>query len=552
MKFVKTLMLLVLISSMGIAQTSNNAGSGSANISDEVKQLKDALAEQQKQMAEQRQEIEKLKQQLNGATTSTQAVSTTPAPAAATESSSQSGHMVNASLTKPAANPALRNVSDVEMAQEVQQQESPLSFKIGNATFTPGGFLDFTALFRTSNVGSLGTNFFAIPFNNTVAAHLTETRFTAQNSRVNMKIGDKFGKNDVTGFFEMDFLGNDAANVFVTSNSHTMRLRHYFVDIKRGKWEILGGQTWSWMTPNRVGLSPYSQDVFYSQDMDFNYQAGLTWARSPQFRVAYHANDNFVMGVALENPEQFTGQGEVLFPAALNAQLTGQFDAANNSSTPNLHPDIVPKMAYDTDIAGKHFHVEATGLVTSVKDAFIANGATTFSNDTKTGFGGEFNLNLELIKNFRLIANSFYSDGGGRYIFGMGPQAVVLPDGSISLVHSASTTDGIEYQVNKKTMVYGYYGGAYFQRNAFIDTSTGGAGKTIGFGGLNSNNNNNRAIQEGTIGFVQTFWKNPQVGALQLITQYSYLTRAPWFVPAGAPKNAHLSMAWADIRFTLP
>jgi hypothetical protein len=208
-------------------------------------------------------------------------------------------------------------------------------------------------------------------------------------------------------------------------------------------------------------------------------------------------------------------------------------------------------MAYDTDIAGKHFHVEAVGLVNSVKDAFIPTGGTTFSKDTKTGFGGEFNLNLELIKNFRLIANSFYSDGGGRYIFGMGPQAVVLPDGSISLVHSASTTDGFEYQITKKTMLYGYYGGAYFQRNAFVDTTTAG-GKIIGFGGLNSPNTNNKAIQEGTIGWVQTFWKNPQIGALQLITQYSYLTRAPWFVATGAPKNAHLGMAWADIRFTLP
>lgn len=553
MKLMKTLMLLVLITSMGMAQTSNNAGSGSANISDEVKQLKDALAEQQKQMAEQRQEIEKLKQQLGTAVVSTQAAAPPATPAAApAESSSQPGRFVNASIIKPAANPTLHNVSDVDTAQEVQKQESPLSFKIGNATFTPGGFLDFTAFFRSTNVGSQGTNFFAIPFNNQIAGHLTETRFTAQNSRVNMKIGDKFGENDVTGFFEMDFLGNDAPNVNVTTNSHTMRMRHYFVDYRRHKWEMLAGQTWSWMTPNRVGLSPYSPDVFYTQDMDFNYQAGLTWARAPQFRVAYHANDHFVMGVALENPDQFAGQGEVVFPAGLNAQVAGQFDAANSATVPNLHPDIVPKMAYDTDLGGKHFHVEAVGLVTSVKDAFINPGDITFSNDTKTGFGGEFNLNLEIFKNFRLIANSFYSDGGGRYIFGMGPQAVVLPDGTISLVHSASTTDGFEYQMTKKTMLYGYYGGAYFQRNAFVDTSAGGAGKIIGFGGVNSSSNNNRAIQEGTIGWVQTFWKNPQIGALQLITQYSYVTRAPWFVALGAPRNAHLGMGWADIRFTLP
>ncbi|HEY2497659.1 MAG TPA: hypothetical protein VGK24_11355 [Candidatus Angelobacter sp.] len=549
MKLLKILWPLVLITSLGVAQSSNDGGTaGSANLTDEVKQLREAVAEQkqamadqQKQVSEQRQEIERLKQQLNSQATAV-------APAA---SDVQAGHVVNASVTAPSVNPAVRTVSDIAQEQE-RPVESPLSFKIGNATFTPGGFLDFTAFFRTTNVGSLGTNFFAIPFSNTPAGQLTETRFTAQNSRVNMKVGDKFGRNDVTGFFEMDFLGNDAANVFVTSNSHTMRLRHYFVDYKRDKWEILGGQTWSWMTPNRVGLSPYSQDVFYSQDMDFNYQAGLTWARSPQFRVAYHANDHFVLGVALENPEQFAGQGEVLFPAGL-AQVAAEFDAANSSTVPNLHPDIVPKIAYDTDLAGKHFHVEAVGLVTSVKDAFQTTTGGPFTKNMKTGYGGEFNLNLEIIKNFRLIANSFYSDGGGRYIFGMGPQAVVLPNGEISLVHSASTTDGFEYQMTKKSMLYGYYGGAYFQRNFALDTSTGAKPNTfIGFGGPNSSTNNNRAIQEGTLGWVQTFWKNPQYGAFQLITQYSYLTRAPWFLPVNNPKNAHLGMAWADLRFTLP
>lgn len=553
MKFLKTLMLLVLISSMGIAQSRNNAGTGSANISDEVKQLKDALAEQQKQMAEQRQEIEKLKQQV-GSPASAQTASA-PAAASVPADDSQNGRLVNASITKPTANPALHNVSGVE-TQETQHQESPLSFKIGNASFTPGGFMDFTAFFRTTNVGSLGTNFFAIPFSNSPAGQLTETRFTAQNSRVNMKVGDKFGENDVTGFFEMDFLGNDAANVFVTSNSHTMRLRHYYVDFRRHHWEILGGQTWSWMTPNRVGLSPNSADVFYSQDMDFNYQAGLTWARSPQFRVAYHPNDNFSMGVALENPEQFGGQGEVTFPNALSSQISAQIDSANSSAVPNLHPDIVPKIAYDTDVAHKHFHVEAVGLVTSVQVAFQqVAGTGPFIKNSATGYGGEFNMNLELIKNFRLIANSFYSDGGGRYIFGMGPEAIVLPDGQISLVHSASTTDGFEYQMAPKTMLYGYYGGAYFQRNFALDTSTGAKANTfIGFGGPGSGTNNNKSIQEGTLGWVQTFWKNPQYGALQLITQYSYLTRAPWFIatPATQPKNAHLSMAWADLRFTLP
>ena len=72
-----------------------------------------------------------------------------------------------------------------------------------------------------------------------------------------MKIGGKYGANNITGYVEGDFNGNDAANVFATTNPHTLRLRLYFVDIKRGIWEFTAGQAWSLITPNRVGTSPF-------------------------------------------------------------------------------------------------------------------------------------------------------------------------------------------------------------------------------------------------------------------------------------------------------
>jgi len=572
MRLLQRLCFIVLVSGLMAAQSATPAGSDSSTMENDVKKLLDAVAAQQKMLAEQQQEIERLKQQLSSQTQAVSASSDQPSP-----------HVVNATLTEATStNPNTRPASDTAQGET---KESPLSFRIGGAEFTPGGFMDFTAIFRSTNTGNPGgTNFFAIPYSNTVSGHLSETRFTAQNSRVNLKATSKFGGNDITGFFEMDFLGNDAATVFVTSNSHTMRLRHYWLDLKRGKWEFLGGQTWGWLTPNRVGLSPNSADVFYSQDMDFNYQVGLTWTRAPQFRMVYHSNPHWAMGVALENPEQFGGQGEVTFPNSFNAQLLNgnnpQIDQANNSGTPNLHPDVIPKIAYDTDMGGKHFHAEVAGLLTTVKTTNIPTvSGSTFASHTKTGGGGEAAINLELLKGFRVMANGFYSDGGGRYIFGMGPDVVAFPvnapgqtctnvatttgvppvttfsgagcDVALSLVHSGSGIFGFEGQFTPKTMIYGYYGGAYFQRNFALDT-TGKPGTFVGFGGPNSGNNNNRAIQEGTLGWIQTFWRNPQYGALQLITQVSYVTRSPWFVAAGAPKNAHLTMGWVDLRYVLP
>ena len=46
--------------------------------------------------------------------------------------------------------------------------------------------------------------------------------------------------------------------------------------------------------------------------------------------------------------------------------------------------------------------------------------------------------------------------------------------------------------------------------------------------------------------------KNPRYGAREAYTQYSYLTRAPWYVGPGDPKNAHLSMIYFGFRYLLP
>lgn len=582
MQALKRVCFVVLLSSLMAAQSGAPSDSESAKIQkllDAMTAQQKAIADQQQQISEQKQaisqqqqEIEQLKKQLN-----------TQAQPDSNSNDSQFGHAVNASLTVPNTNPTARTVSDV--AQETPK-ESPLSFRIGGAEFTPGGFMDFTSIFRTTNEGTLGTNFYNIPMSNTETGHLTETRFTAQNSRLSLKATEKFGKNDVAGYVEMDFLGNDGNGIEITSNSHTLRERLYFVDVKRDKFEIAAGQMWSWMTPNRVALSPYTSDVFYSLDMDFNYQVGLTWSRQPGVHMAYHPNSHWVLGVGVENPEQFGGQaGEVTFPILFNAQLTAtnpQIDQNNTATgTPNFHPDIIPKIAYDTDMGGRHFHGEVAGLLSGFKitdlPVAVPGQATTFTSHTKEGGGIEAAINLEVVKNFRLVSNGFWSDGGGRYIFGMAPDLVVFPtnlagqtcttaiippsttkqavncDAQISLVHSASGIVGFEWAATPHTTIYSYYGGMYAQRNFAVDhTSTAATQPFVGFGGPNSSPSANKSVQEPSIGWIQTFWRNPQYGALQLITQGGYITRAPWFVAAGAPKNAHLTQVWVDLRYVLP
>jgi hypothetical protein len=433
---------------------------------------------------------------------------------------------------------------------------SPLQFQLGSATFTPIGFMDFTSISRSTNPGSgIGTNFGSIPYGNTAQGSLTETRLSPQNSRVGVRVDAKVKNANVLGYLESDFLGQVGnppnGGIAVSSNSYPLRLRLYWVDVRQGKFEFLAGQSWSMMTPNRKGISALPGDLFYSQDIDVNYQVGLTWGRIPGFRMLYHPSAKTTLGVSLENSEPYVGGsgggGAITPPAALAGLLGGQVNNGGSViSAPAVHPDIIAKLAFDPS---PKFHIEFTGV--EITNKIVNASKTPFTTFTKAGVGGSINLNVELAKNFRLFTNNFWSDGGGRYIFGQAPDFILRSSGALSLVHSASTVTGLEYTAGKTypTLYYAYYGGVFIGRNTALDAN----GTTrIGYGYTGSPNSQNRAIQEITFGTNTTFWKDAKFGALNLMFQYSYLQRNPWFVATGALSDAHVHMGFFNLRYTLP
>ena len=534
MRFLQRMCFVVLASGLALGQTANNGSAGQGSVADELKALREAIGEQQKQIAQQQQQIQTLEQRLQDKTSGTP-------------------HVADASLRMASPAPATNVVQETE-----KPKESPLSFRIGGTEFTPGGFVDFENVFRSTNTGgSSATTFGAIPFSNTVQGHLTEFRTTGQYSRYNLKVTGKYGANNVVGYLEGDFNGNDPANVFVTSNSHTNRIRLYWLDLKRGSWEFLAGQSWGLETPNRKGLSPNPADLMLTLGEDANVHVGVPYSRAGLFRAVYHGGDHFQWGLEMQNPQQFVGAGEVIFPFAFNAQLGPQFDANNNNGTPNAFPDILTKMAWDTG-TNTSLHFELGALMTDKKIAVLPVGGTDFDKHSKVGGGILGGLNFGT-KNFRVLGHGMYGSGIGRYMIGSGPDAIVFPiatgpgtfNADISMVHSGSAIVGAEATAGKSQLGF-YYGGFYFQRNAPLDVTNPVPGRFAGFGGLNSPNSANRAIQEGSIDWTQTFWKNPQYGAVLMVTQFSYLTRAPWFVATGAPKNAHLGMGYLSIRYVLP
>jgi len=556
MTLLRSVLLLLVTPGLIWAQSSaqvTDTSQSNPDVAAELKALREALLQTQKQMAAQQQEIEALK---NG-------VKTEQAMPASGE---QSPRVIDAAMhpgipsgLTPTGNFASANAGQQQAPGGIQQaNEGTPTFRIGSADIRLGGFVDIENIYRTTNTqNNIATNYAAIPFNNTPQGNLSEYRLTAQFSRFNIRVTDKIGDTDVAGYCEADFSGNDATNVYQTVNGHTLRMRLCFMRLQRSKWEILGGQTWSWLTPNRIGIGPNPAELAITYNEDQNIGVGLPYTRAAELRVAYHLNDHWALGIGIEDPNQYIGNF-VALPSAFASTVGTQFDNGSQIGTPNLFPDILPKITYDTKIAGRHFHLEGVGLVTGVRSAAKPIGDTAFAKHSAVGGGGSIATNFELFRNFLFLGNAFWSDGGGRYLVADGPQLVIRPNAAgtnifPSLVHAGAGSVGFEWIANAQSAFAVYYGADYFGRNFFPDTTnTTNPGAIIGYGGPGSPNTNNRALQQITFDWLQTFWKSDMHGSLQYYTQYSYLTRAPWFIDPDTPKNAHLSMVYAGVRYVLP
>ena len=465
------------------------------------------------------------------------------------------------SLVLLAASPALAQPAQppapvapaTQLASPEDTPDSPLQLRIGGAYITPVGFMDFTGIWRNKETGSdIATNFGGIPYGGGYQDHTSESRFTSQNSRMGFRVDAMVHHAHVLAYMEADFLGASAANVAVSTNSNTLRERLYWLDVREGALELLAGQTWSLITPNRTGISPLPGDLFYTQNLDINYQAGIVTGRIPELRGVYHASTHLAFAVALDSPEQYiggsSGGGLVTLPGSLSALAGTQLDnGAANLGVPNPAPDVIAKLAFD---AGKRFHFEVGG----VERQFRIWAPTTGATSTATGLGGFLNFNVEPFEGFRLLFNNYYSEGGGRYMLGQAPDVIVTAGGNLQTVQSGSTVDGLEWQLGK-TLLFGYFGAAYIAQTTA--PAMGAAACTskmtcVGYGYPGSPASQNKWIEEESLGINQTVWKDAKYGAFNLIGQYAHVHRTPWSTPAGGNADAHLQEVFLDLRYTLP
>ena len=317
--------------------------------------------------------------------------------------------------------------------------------------------MDFSTVWRSTNIGSgVATSFAAVPFSNTAAGRMQEFRSSAANSRITLTITENPTKNlALTGYLEGDFYGNQPTSLYVTSNSNTWRMRHFWVNVARGKWEVLGGQTWTLLTPNRFAVSPVSSNVFVGLGEDSNYMTGLVWGRPGQLRVTYHPNYKWSIAASIENPEQF-----VTTATTLPAFAATQVDNGSVSTTPNVRPDIVAKIAYDTQVSGKALHFELAGF----SRQFRTSPAPGKYYDAQ-GVGGSSDAVLEVAKNFRLIATGFTAAAAGATWWGSVRTSSSVPMAPSRRCIRWRASPASSMRPIAKSQFFAYYGGTYFDRN---------------------------------------------------------------------------------------
>ena len=282
----------------------------------------------------------------------------------------------------------------------------------------PLGFMDATAVWRNEAPGSgIGSSFGSMPYSSAVpGGKLDELRFSPQNSRLGFRIDGDWKGLKFIGYNEFDFLGTSRSNnaIGVTNGAFVPRLRLFWVNVRKGPLEFLGGQSWSLVDsePQRH-LGRCRATSSSAQVVDVNYVLGLPWTRQPGFRFVVHAPQDKSprSDVSLEQPQPVHGRlGRRTADYAADGSCrpvgnpVGQhFDQLSEHSEPDARYHCQAGIRLSP-----RAHVEVAGLVRDFKVYNLTTGQPTSGQTfSKMGDGGSVNANFEVFKNFRLITNNF-------------------------------------------------------------------------------------------------------------------------------------------------
>ncbi len=430
------------------------------------------------------------------------------------------------------------------------------TIQLGGVTVTLGGFLEAAGIFRTANEASdVNSSFNSIPFSNSPASHLSETRFSARQSRFSLLAQGAVTPTMLASlYFEADLLGAAPTANSNESNSYTPRVRQIFaaVDDTSSGFHFLAGQAWSLLTLTKQGLTARTESMPLT--IDAQSVPGFTWARQPQFRVTKDFNDGeYWLGASLENPQ--TTFGNTSYPAGSTVTTTlpgnqgGLFFSGTNYSV-DAAPDLVLKAATDQKFG--HFEVYGVGRLMRDRVSVVGSGN---NNITPAGGAGAAAL-VPIIKgSLELQASALAGAGIGRYGSGGLPDATIASNGSVKPIPEVMALVGLIGHPTKVVDTYAYIGteqeSASYFNNGAAHYGYGNPGY-INTGCVEELNpaacvGNTSGISQLTLGY---WWRAYQgsFGTLMSGTQYSY-TRRDTFQGVGGAPHAIDNMVFVSLRY---
>lgn len=181
-------------------------------------------------------------------------------------------------------------------SSEVTRPAEPVVVHIGLLTLRPTAFFDIAGVTRSDmTMDSMNTKLGKIPLADTPSG----SQGTLRTSRMHLTGTIPLGEAKLTGYMESDFMN-------FTANQNMYRWRQYWGRLEYGSWELLGGQAWSLLRPNRAGMST-EKDMMHTDLIDSGYQVGLLGSRTKQLRIV-HTMGDYHAGVAWESDGNMLGK----------------------------------------------------------------------------------------------------------------------------------------------------------------------------------------------------------------------------------------------------
>jgi hypothetical protein len=431
---------------------------------------------------------------------------------------------------------------------------------------TLGGFLAMESLYRSrSETADIGSSFNGIPFSNQPAAHMSELRGSARQSRLSLLVqGDADADTHLAAYYEMDFLGGAQTANSNESNSFNLRIRNIYttVDWDSLGLEILAGQNWSLATLNSKGITPRNEVP--PATIDAQYVVGFNWARQPQIRIVKNWDKQFWLAVSVENPQPtFAGNAGTASGVTTTTTHAGGSLLANvNNFSLNHVPDFIGKLAWEPKFGGAQpLHVEVLGIYRSFYDRVsLATGnalglaaGNHNANSDGGGIGGSITWTA-IPKTLDLQATALTGSGIGRYGSAQLPDVTTRPDGTLAPVQETTFMGGATWHATPLLDIYGY-GGQEQQQHKYYDVGTAHFG--VGNPALNLSgclveggacSPNLETVNQVAAGF---WWRafNGKFGSWRVGAQYSYTHMTAFGGAGGVKPTTDDSMIFTSLRF---